>query len=208
MAKMTPEQEAQYALDFGVARSDLPKDAQLAYDRQMEQRARAATRASVSPGSAKAARPVHIGCLVVLLVSVMVPVMLAALIMGGLIIAGFDGPKDITPSAAQVTGTWIQPGGATVVLKANGTFTASHLPAQFGEWGDGEPPSSGTGTWRVGRFDPSTEPGVILSFPGPGLGITTELLVQWSSGSPLIMYYDPGGPDEGVSGQYQLIKQK
>ncbi len=40
MAKMTPEQEAAYALDFGVARSDLPKDA-LAYDRLAGQRARA-----------------------------------------------------------------------------------------------------------------------------------------------------------------------
>ncbi len=41
MAKMTPEQEAAYALGFGVARSDLPLDAQLAYDRLAEQRARA-----------------------------------------------------------------------------------------------------------------------------------------------------------------------
>ena len=41
MVKMTPEQEAAYALDFGVARSDLPEDAQLAYDRMVEQRAHA-----------------------------------------------------------------------------------------------------------------------------------------------------------------------
>ena len=33
MVKMTPEQEAEYALSFGVARSDLPLAAQLAYDR-------------------------------------------------------------------------------------------------------------------------------------------------------------------------------
>src|SRR5260370_8022552 len=46
MAKMTPEQEAQYALRWGVARSDLGKDAQLAYDHvveEQEQRARSAT---------------------------------------------------------------------------------------------------------------------------------------------------------------------
>jgi hypothetical protein len=42
MAKMTPEQEAAYALDFGVARSDLPLGAQLAYDQLVEQRACAA----------------------------------------------------------------------------------------------------------------------------------------------------------------------
>ena len=33
MAKMTPEQEAEYALRWGVAKSGLPPDAQLAYDR-------------------------------------------------------------------------------------------------------------------------------------------------------------------------------
>jgi hypothetical protein len=30
MAKMTPEEEARYALDFGVSRRDLPQDARLA----------------------------------------------------------------------------------------------------------------------------------------------------------------------------------
>jgi protein-S-isoprenylcysteine O-methyltransferase Ste14 len=55
MAKMTPEQEAAYALDFGVARSDLPPDAQLAYDRLVAQRARAAATAPVSRAGAEAA---------------------------------------------------------------------------------------------------------------------------------------------------------
>jgi len=41
MAKMTSEQEAQYALNWAVARRDLSKDAQLAYDRLAEERARA-----------------------------------------------------------------------------------------------------------------------------------------------------------------------
>ena len=48
MAKMTPEQEAAYALDFGVARSGLPPEVQLAYDRLVEQRARARAQAPVS----------------------------------------------------------------------------------------------------------------------------------------------------------------
>jgi hypothetical protein len=38
MSKMSPEQEAAYALDFGVARSDLPEDVQLAYDRLLQER--------------------------------------------------------------------------------------------------------------------------------------------------------------------------
>lgn len=53
MVKMTPEQEAAYALDFGVARSDLPEDAQLAYDRLVEQRARARTAVPVSRAGAE-----------------------------------------------------------------------------------------------------------------------------------------------------------
>ena len=48
MAKMTPEDEASYALAFGVARGDLPSDAQLAYDRLVEQQARAASTGPVS----------------------------------------------------------------------------------------------------------------------------------------------------------------
>ena len=51
MPKMTPDQEAAYALDFGVARSDLPPDAQLAYDRLAEQRLRAAASAPVPPAA-------------------------------------------------------------------------------------------------------------------------------------------------------------
>ena len=40
MPKMSPEQEAAYALDFGVARSDLPRNVQEACDRLPEQRMR------------------------------------------------------------------------------------------------------------------------------------------------------------------------
>lgn len=50
MAKMTPEQEAAYALDFGIARGDLGEQAQLAYDRLMEQRAHPP--APLAPGAA------------------------------------------------------------------------------------------------------------------------------------------------------------
>ena len=45
MVKMTPEQEAEYALGFGVARSELPRAAQEAYDRLVEQRTSGGTRA-------------------------------------------------------------------------------------------------------------------------------------------------------------------
>jgi protein-S-isoprenylcysteine O-methyltransferase Ste14 len=54
MAEMTPEQEAADALDLGGARSDLRPDAQLAYDRLVEQRARAAVSAPAPPANAGA----------------------------------------------------------------------------------------------------------------------------------------------------------
>jgi uncharacterized OB-fold protein len=38
MAKMTPEQEAAYALNFGVSRSDLRPEAQAEYDRLLQER--------------------------------------------------------------------------------------------------------------------------------------------------------------------------
>jgi len=38
MAKMTPDQEAAYALDYGVSRSDLSMAAQMAYDRLLSER--------------------------------------------------------------------------------------------------------------------------------------------------------------------------
>ncbi len=53
MVKMTAEQEAAYALDFGVARGDLPEGAQLACDRLAEQRARARARPPVSRADAE-----------------------------------------------------------------------------------------------------------------------------------------------------------
>ena len=53
MAKMTPEQEAVYALAFGIARSDLPPEAQLAYDRLEEQPALARTPAPTPPADAE-----------------------------------------------------------------------------------------------------------------------------------------------------------
>jgi hypothetical protein len=50
MGRMTPEQEARYALNWEVAKSDLSKDAQLAYDRLAGERARADAQVPVSLG--------------------------------------------------------------------------------------------------------------------------------------------------------------
>jgi hypothetical protein len=59
MAKMTPEQEATYALDHGVARSSLSMPAQLAYDRlrQDHQERPPAQRATDSEQKAPEGKP-------------------------------------------------------------------------------------------------------------------------------------------------------
>jgi protein-S-isoprenylcysteine O-methyltransferase Ste14 len=54
MVKMTPEQEAAYALRWGIARNGLAPQAQLAYDRLVEQQARAAVPAPASPAGTEA----------------------------------------------------------------------------------------------------------------------------------------------------------
>jgi len=57
MAKLTPEQEARHALNFGIARSDLPEDARLAYDRLVEGRARTGTLPPAAPPGPDAPPP-------------------------------------------------------------------------------------------------------------------------------------------------------
>jgi hypothetical protein len=59
MAKMTPEQEAAYALRWGIARSGLPPEAQLAYDRLLEQQARAAAPTPGPPADGEAISAPH-----------------------------------------------------------------------------------------------------------------------------------------------------
>jgi hypothetical protein len=50
MAKMTPEQEASYALHYGSSRSSLSKPAQLVYDRLLEERQRRARLGQATDG--------------------------------------------------------------------------------------------------------------------------------------------------------------
>jgi hypothetical protein len=50
--KLTPEQEAAYALDFGISRDDLKPDVRVEYDRQLEVR-----RAQVRPAGPDAVFP-------------------------------------------------------------------------------------------------------------------------------------------------------
>jgi hypothetical protein len=117
------------------------------------------------------------------------------------VVAQLAGPAGITPSRQMVIGTWSSASRATLTLNADGTFTARGLPANAGESSYGTVPSQGSGRWHVGPV-PAEPPGVIFDFSP---AVQMELLVE-REGSALIMYYDKGDPDEGVSGQYQFTK--
>src|SRR5579863_568337 len=57
MAKMTPEQEAAYALDYGSSRSGLSKAAQLVYDRLLRERQEGIQVPAGNSGKQKAPEP-------------------------------------------------------------------------------------------------------------------------------------------------------
>jgi hypothetical protein len=106
---------------------------------------------------------------------------------------------DIRPARSMMIGTWRGTDGSVVTLSRDGTFTESGLPSNEGA-SAGTIPSQGTGTWSVGPA------GVTLNFaPGGGSPAQATMGVE-RQGSTVIMYYDKGDPDEGASGQYQLIR--
>jgi hypothetical protein len=126
--------------------------------------------------------------------------------VAALVIAALGGAAvtvEIRPTARQVTGSWTGPRGARLTLAQDGTFTATGLPAGFGEAWNGQPPVAGSGTWRIGSFASDADIGVIFDFPSLS---QAELLVE-RTGPSLFLYYDKGDPDEGWSGQYRFARQ-
>jgi hypothetical protein len=140
-----------------------------------------------------------------LLLACLAPVALVVTGIGLFAVGRVFGPSSITPTRAMLVGTWTHQGGAVLVLRPDGTFAGNHLPGQFGDWGAGNIPATGTGTWHIGRFQSDADPGLILDFAVPYTGTATELLVEHCCGLPPTIYYDKGDPDEGVSGQYQMF---
>ena len=116
MTKMTPEQEAAYALDFGVARAGLPEDAQLAYDRLAEQRARA-------PGPVLPAEPGNRPVIMPRWVSAAGTVLFFPTIGLGLVllpwlITQYHPGAPPWPAAVPVTGVVLIAAGGIVVVEA------------------------------------------------------------------------------------------
>jgi hypothetical protein len=126
-----------------------------------------------------------------------------------------------SPTHAQATGTWVGSGGARLVLRSNGTFTASGLPPYAGQPTDfpdmlmGRNPPAGHGTWLIGPgdFGGSSESVIFtLTCPAPArectnLNLTFDLQAESSgpSGRPALFYY-LGDPDDW-SDQYAFTRQ-
>jgi hypothetical protein len=120
--------------------------------------------------------------------------------VGVAIYADLTQPQPFPPSRSMVIGTWRSATGAVLLLRPDGTFTGRSLPADFGA-SPSAVPSSGSGHWHVGPV-PAEPAGVVFNFSKK---LWVELLVE-RMGSMVVMYYDKGDPDEGVSGQYQFTK--
>lgn len=117
------------------------------------------------------------------------------------------GDQPISPTRAQVTGTWFAARGARLVLRPDGTFTASGLPADNGT---GQMPSSGHGNWVI-AFDGSgsSAKSVIFTFacdPPDRACATFSLSAEnhGPSGRPALFYY-LGDPD--ADNQYAFTRQ-
>jgi hypothetical protein len=126
-----------------------------------------------------------------------------------------------SPTDAQVTGTWVGNDGARLVLKSDGTFTASRLPPHVGQPTDfpdmlpGRNPPSGHGTWLIGPGDFGASPqSVVFTFacsvPADecaNWNLTFDLQAETSgpSGGPALFYYQ-GDPDNW-SDQYACTRQ-
>jgi hypothetical protein len=126
-----------------------------------------------------------------------------------------------SPTDAQVTGTWVGSGGATLVLKPDGSFTASRLPPYVGQPKDfsdmllGRNPPSGHGTLVIGPADFGGSPESVIftlacSLPRDecaNWNLTFDLQAENSGppGSPALFYYQ-GDPDDW-SDQYAFTRQ-
>ncbi|MCL2582462.1 MAG: hypothetical protein FWE35_08415 [Streptosporangiales bacterium] len=78
----------------------------------------------------------------------------------------------ITPTRANVTGTWVGPNGATLRVFRDGTFTARNLPhiddSGFNDWVDSyDFPQQGKGTWTLSGSDSSFDNSAAVEFDFP-----------------------------------------
>jgi hypothetical protein len=116
-------------------------------------------------------------------------------------VAELGSPTPIAPTRSMMIGTWRSASGAELTLRSDGTFTARSLPNDFGGFLSGVP-THGSGVWHVTLTAP---PGVVFDFLSGVSKAEEELFVERYR-SAVILYYDKGDPDQGVTGQYQFTK--
>jgi hypothetical protein len=126
-----------------------------------------------------------------------------------------NGPDQVagTITPEQVTGTWRGSGGATLVLRPDGTFTGTRLPAHIG-WvpsagdpADSANPADVQGTWAISP-GASGSPGVTFCYDrrtDPDSCLEFGLLLKRASSSPAL-FANLGDPDD-LNDQYAFSKQ-
>lgn len=131
-------------------------------------------------------------------------------------VAYFNGfgtdPVINSPTPAQVTGSWIGPSGARLVLRAGGSFTASDLPPYVGQPTDfpemlsARNPPSGDGTWVIGADGACfSAKCVIFTFTNSTQTFVLQAEKASPPGGPALFYYR-GDPDDW-SDQYAFTRQ-
>ena len=136
MVKMTPEQEAQYALDYGGARSDLPEDAQLAYDRLAEQRARARTPAAVSGADTENRRVVMPKWVAAAGTALFIPLDGLGLVFLPWLLTHYQPGAHPYPLAVRALGVALVAAGGLVVLVACARFVTEGIGRADAHHGD------------------------------------------------------------------------
>ena len=118
-------------------------------------------------------------------------------------VALFSSPGPVSnPAPSQVTGTWIGAHGATLVVRADGTFTASNLPATLDQADNvgipSQPVKAGSGTWEIGGPYAQDQSYVSFTFGCASdeslCGASFELQLQGTA--PPGLFYYIGDPDD------------
>jgi hypothetical protein len=131
-------------------------------------------------------------------------------------VAILTGPDPVggTVTPAQITGTWRGSDGATLVLRPDGTFTGTRLPAHIGWVAPAGDPSDSTnpanvqGTWAISPGASGRPLGVTFCYDrrtDPDSCEQFGLLLKHASSSPAL-FANSSDPDD-FSNQYAFSKQ-
>lgn len=116
-------------------------------------------------------------------------------------------PTPITPDRSAIAGTWTNPDGARLVLRADGTYTATKMPFiadGTGTFSFDDLPVDGTGTWTIQPWDASSGSGGGLMLSADGGRTNTSLETTGNAAHPSL-YASIGDPDE--DNDFNFVKQ-